>query len=755
MAFTTYSLAGDVSDIIGQEFDPNHVEVELKASDPIVSDGASQVRIRPVTIQPEADGTFEIPDIPATVDGAPLYALKITQGNPKSRNARPSVTVAWFEMLANDTLGAVVERTLNPVLLTPDMAADIANVGAEADRAEAAADRAVDVSNIEVSDDVIDATLAIPGSKSALRLSATSRALIASRVGGLIPTPASGATETIAGTTPRVVDVFGGYVWGRANSGEIHRSANDGDTWSLYATMPATQTIRRIVETSDGEVLVVCANAIYKSTGWAGGSPTFTIKATPNATSTFMAWGIDGDGTRFLTTEYSGTRADSRYVRMSLDAGNTWNVVYDSVAVHGATLGNNSHLHGCCYDPYADRWYFTEGHDDGGSEGDIAGIYCSEDDGATWARADGMAHNPGPTVLVATPDGLVCGSDHQQNGLYGVRRQDDPADEALAPTWRWQTGRPGLVGFATRGYVQPETGVVFMGWTTAFSDVAPIIAAGTVDTGGLVYTWPTLPVLNSDTIGNIVLPTRDKFIADGSFNAVPYIITGKVGAPSAVHPSVADSSAILGGHSLIADSIAVGKNATTGDTAPRSVAVGILATAGTTTDGAATAVGYDAEAVTYGVAVGSEAQATGTGGAVALGRLADATAQQTVAVGMSAVASANLATAVGHAASVSVAFGTAVGSNASVSALSSGTAIGANAVVTHTHGVAIGRSSATTRDYQIAVGPRHFEIGESATLPTNPTADKARLYVADNGAGKTGLYVRFPTGAAIQLALEV
>src|SRR5690606_36146072 len=112
--------------------------------------------------------------------------------------------------------------------------------------------------------------------------------------------------------------------------------------------------------TSDGEVIVLCANALYKSSGWSGGSPTFAIKQAPHASTTFMTWGLDGDGTRFITTEYSGTRIDSRYVRMSFDAGETWQVVYDSNTVHGA-VGEAAHLHGCCYDPYADRWYFTEG----------------------------------------------------------------------------------------------------------------------------------------------------------------------------------------------------------------------------------------------------------------------------------------------------------------------------------------------------------------------------------------------------------
>lgn len=38
--------------------------------------------------------------------------------------------------------------------------------------------------------------------------------------------------------------------------------------------------------------------------------------------------------------------------------------------------------------------------------------------------------------------------------------------------------------------------------------------------------------------------------------------------------------------------------------------------------------------------------------------------------------------------------------------------------------------------------------------PAAPAANKARLYVKDNGAGKTQLVVRFPTGAVQVLATE-
>lgn len=41
---------------------------------------------------------------------------------------------------------------------------------------------------------------------------------------------------------------------------------------------------------------------------------------------------------------------------------------------------------------------------------------------------------------------------------------------------------------------------------------------------------------------------------------------------------------------------------------------------------------------------------------------------------------------------------------------------------------------------------------QTATPPARP--NKAVIYAVDNGSGKTRLMVRFPTGAAVQLAIE-
>lgn len=47
-----------------------------------------------------------------------------------------------------------------------------------------------------------------------------------------------------------------------------------------------------------------------------------------------------------------------------------------------------------------------------------------------------------------------------------------------------------------------------------------------------------------------------------------------------------------------------------------------------------------------------------------------------------------------------------------------------------------------------------FEEFDEILDPVAPAVDKARLYVRDNGSGKTQLVVRFPTGAIQVIATE-
>ena len=546
----------------------------------------------------------------------------------------------------------------------------------------------------------------------------------------------------------------------------------------------AASSLVRLIPTSDGEVIAFHATSVRRSSGWSSGSPTWgAVKLTTHGTAVILPWGADGDGTRFICTEYSSTRADSHSVWISLDAGVTWNVAYDSVTIHGAA-GDSSHLHGVCYDTWNQTFYVSEGHNA------IAGLYHSTDDGATWTRAPGMAQDPSPVVVVATDDGLCCGSDNDVNGMWGVVRLDDPMKQELALRWQWRTTQPGLIGFAQRGFRDPATGIVYMGWITNFANVAPIITGGTATAAGPVWEWTGAATAGSKIDNNVIFGSR--FIGTGvhASGAGKVTITGQLTQPGSGEQNV-NSGNSRGGYAGAATSMAVGPKSTTeatlgtvvvgpgasaSGTAHQSVAVGRSATAA---GGDGVAIGYQASAAGTGsAAIGSGATTTAAF-AVVVGRAATVSATGGVAVGYNAIA-ANNSVAIGNGAgdataftegvcigkdtssgiygvavgtgAVSGGYGVAVGRNASTTTNSS-VAIGSAAATTHASAVALGSTSVTTRDFQIAVGPRHFEIKKTATLPSTPAADAARIYVADDGTGKTKLAVKFSDGAEHVLAV--
>lgn len=175
---------------------------------------------------------------------------------------------------------------------------------------------------------------------------------------------------------------------------------------------------------------------------------------------------------------------------------------------------------------------------------------------------------------------------------------------------------------------------------------------------------------------------------------------------------------------------AVGYNA--GELANATTATFIGSRAGHTNTGGSgvVAVGYQAgqnATAVFQTAIGSNAGRNNTGlDQTAIGREAGDgnTANDTVAIGYQSTTGGTGAVAIGHSANAG-----------------------------HAGSVALGYQSTTTAVDQVEVGARHFEIGE-VSEPAAPAADTARLFVQDNGSGKTQLAVRFPTGATQVLATE-
>ena len=154
-----------------------------------------------------------------------------------------------------------------------------------------------------------------------------------------------------------------------------------------------------------------------------------------------------------------------------------------------------------------------------------------------------------------------------------------------------------------------------------------------------------------------------------------------------------------------------------------------------------TGIGYHAALRATGagnVAVGQEALSAPAGTAVN----ATTTASRQTAIGtesgQASAAVSNNITVIGYRATAS--------GHAAI-------AIGSEARALHGHSTALGLQVETSAYYQLAIGAKHIEMLEQ-TAPGSAVANGARLYVKDNGAGKTQLCVIFATGAEIVLATE-
>ena len=132
-------------------------------------------------------------------------------------------------------------------------------------------------------------------------------------------------------------------------------------------------------------------------------------------------------------------------------------------------------------------------------------------------------------------------------------------------------------------------------------------------------------------------------------------------------------------------------------------------------------MGKGATTAVEGVAVGAGAQNTSTG-ATAVGRNSTA---------------GNAATAVGQLSKASGAGSLALGYGASA-----------------THTGAVSLKGASTSSHQVQAGARHIELKEVVDTPAVAPVDSARLYLRDNGSGKTQLVIQFPSGAALVIATE-
>ena len=568
-------------------------------------------------------------------------------------------------------------------------------------------------------------------------------------------------------------DAWGGYVWGAASGAQrIGRSDDGGETWSDYCEAPfltgSANTASRILPADDGEVLVVALQGVWRSAGWATAVPTWTLVQENPTASFFYPWGADGDGTKFIVTHYAAApnMLESRYVYISTDGGHSWSQVYDTTTRYGVADSEVTHIHSAAYDPWEDRFIVNEGH------GPSAGIYESYDDGATWSKLNwGFTGAEGstPTVTVATDDGIVFGSDAAVNGVYVLPRGSKTVEQA----WVWgQMTSVSLLGYAHMGYRDPNSGLVYIAYTSYEADRSAPVAASDGRVAAQVWSDP-IPArmwrkLVVDHEGRVIMRCQtDSTIARGR--------TGGRGVPS---PTLLDSGRVLGGsNNGDRNTVAVGmwakatgtgafaaNNGTAGSRAVAvgndsnavqgGVALGSGAMGGAGTGLYGVAVGFDAKAYSSGTAIGQQAHASHGRGTAVGPRSRSGNTDGTgggfgTAVGSDAVVeSSSNGTAVGYGAKALFSRGTAIGALAesrfndamavgekAVAARQSALAIGGDSFADHVMSVALGDGTQTTAADQVAIGPRDLEIqdAERGVILQSPNGTAYRIQVGDDG----------------------
>lgn len=445
-------------------------------------------------------------------------------------------------------------------------------------------------------------------------------------------------------------DYFDNYFWGTA-AGRVKKSV-DGSTWVDVCNSPTT--FLRLIPTSDGEVLGLDTEMVRKSTGWGTASVTWRVVLTNTASGTvapFRAWSFDGDGDKFIISHYGNSLnenwPESRYVWISLDAGNTFNVAWDT-AEKFPSQESTSHLHAACYDKWLDRFWFAEGH------GAMVGLRWSDDNGVTWTRLQNdLNMSPAFTVMIPTDFGIVCGTDSAENGIYVMQRAANPETTGVKLYGKWtaDTDRRSLYGFADRGFRDPDTGIVYVGWVSAGAEIPAVIMACGSGGAGVVCTAPDN---NGDNLlarfNNIVaakgviigtLETHKdagNFIAKTSkFNAPTLLDNGNI--LSSFGEETSGSSFRIGFNSVSKgiDGIAIGNGANSGndDFTTNTVAIGRNSkTISTNT----IAIGSNAKSLeTSGIAIGETANVTGAFG-IALGKSASSVGDSGIAAGNNAIA---------------------------------------------------------------------------------------------------------------------
>ena len=510
-----------------------------------------------------------------------------------------------------------------------------------------------------------------------------------------------------------------GYVY-KVFVNTLYRT-RDGISWTAIGPCPSTTSL--LLPAGDGEVLIgAMSDGVHRTSGWKSGTYTHSrVLFSPD--SDFASWGLDvtPDG-RCVCTHYRATDyTKSRYVWYSSDCGKTWTVILD---INDLDSGQ-SHLHFAMFDRFAgDRIIVCyHGNDALGYTRKI--IQYTDNIGATWVQLSDAWQ---PTTCVATPAGLVMGTDDAPSGvLHALRKPDGTYGAPYIAAQMPVEQNPTAYQFAIYAEMDMSTGTVY----TAFVSQADGTPAGIVASDGVT----AMEIYRSGPLKNVegyrefgILPTGDLIVhCRESVNlgaTSDYFLKFAPPMRGALHPTSVDTGRVFGGKLQ-------------GSNPFRSVAVGPYSVAGPGTD--AVAVGNKAQAGAVdaanpqGTAIGAESVANGAGG-FSGGYRATSAASGT-SVGGQSVSDVN-AVAVGRVAKAGYQC-VSVGRLADTSSPTAGNsvAIGYNAKTTHMGSVAIGKDTQSTRTDCVAVGPRDIEItgNGKGLISRSPNGTVYRIVVSDAG----------------------
>lgn len=574
--------------------------------------------------------------------------------------------------------------------------------------------------------------------------------------------------STVSSSNPYPIDCVNDVLYGYY-SGVLYKSVNDGENWSIVASVGTDGgDVKRVFVCDDGELLILRNTQVIRSVRYPD-AISWDVKLTL-AEGQFIEWSLAGDGAKFIVADYGNPHTASNYMWISLDRGINWTQYEKNTLFPGNDAG--THFHGVAYDSSEDRFWLCMG------DNTYRGHYYSDDDGDTWietALGRGLFGTAAQaTTISATPHGMVLGSDSGINGgMYRILRRDTPSDMRVEMMWRWPNPLNTVRGFAFKNEYDGTRDITFMCWRTDVADNPPFITWTNGVVGGLFYEWEDTWSAG-DGIRNIVVLPSGKIKA-WIFRAgqSDEVLTFRNYALSPVGESDTDTGLIRGGKvtgatntgmaagqgaAAVDSTIAVGPGCTA--TSFGAVAVGINANAGAND----TSIGYGASvAGTNGVAIGRDAIAAGNQ-AVVIGSLSSSNYDRSVLIGQQIVDAGTQNVLIGYDVDVTSAGtwnvvigafadadnssnvvvgriaksqgtrGTAIGAFADT--ITKGVAIGYAAVCDTADSVAIGDSTNTEVASSVAIGPRdlHVQAATKGVILTSPNGTKYRIKVDDAGA---------------------